>query len=277
MTALPTVDHAVIAHSDIERLVEMFEAAGFTTRYGGVHSNGITHNYTVGFDDGSYIELISTRDPDQTSPWWNDAIHGDAGPCAWALPVEDIETETERLADRGIAVDGPNYYTRERPDGVSVEWDLTVVGERELGATVPFLVRDRTPRDHRVPVADSVADTELVGLSEVIVGVTDPDTVVDRFLSVFESAPLERREQNDFAAELVRFAETPVTLAVPHEDTWLAERLDRFGPLPCAYLLESTDVDASIERFDLSPGKEWFDDEVRWFDIDVAGRLGIVS
>jgi hypothetical protein len=105
MMALPTIDHAVIAHSDIEWLAEAFEAAGLTTQYGGVHSNGITHNYTVGFDDGSYIELVSTLESEQTSPWWNDAIQGDAGPCAWALPVKDIETETERIADRDISVE----------------------------------------------------------------------------------------------------------------------------------------------------------------------------
>lgn len=68
------------------------------------------------------------------------------------LFVEDIEAETEGIADRGIAVDWLHHYQLERPDGTLVEWDLTVLGDQELGTVVPILVSDRTPREYRVNV-----------------------------------------------------------------------------------------------------------------------------
>lgn len=275
---MPTIDHVVFAGPDLERLREGFEAMGFRPEYGGEHSNGITHNYTVGFDDGSYVELISSLEPGQESPWWDTPIRNGAGPCAWALPVEDIEAETERLEALGIPVDGPTYYNRERPDGVLVEWDLTVVGDGELGSRLPFLVADRTPREHRITPSDGVRDTELVGVTEVVVCVADLEAAVDGVRRVFDTGAPERRDAPDFGGELAGFETAPVSLASPTaDDSWLVDRLDRFGDLPCAYLIGSEDVAASADRFALSEPNEWFGREVRWMDSDLPGRLGVVG
>ena len=277
---LPAVDHAVVAGSDLDALAAAFADAGLGTEYGGEHSNGVTHNRTLGFADGSYLELISTVEPGAESPWWDDAIRDDAGPCAWALAVAaaDIEAETERIADLGVPVDGPDYYARERPDGVVVEWDLAGVGEA-LGATLPFLVADRTPREYRIAEAESVAGSGITGVAEVVVCVPDLD-VAERFAAFFEADPPERGRHEGFGAELARFEDAPVTLAAPVEGAagaWLRDRLDRFGPLPCAYLLGSEDPDATAERVDLAGREGWFDGEVRWVDLDVPGRLGVLA
>ena len=273
---LPAVDHAVVAGSDLDVLGSAFADAGLETEYGGEHSNGVTHNRTLGFADGSYLELISTVEPGSESPWWNDAIHGDAGPCAWALPVADIEAETERVADLGVPVDGPDYHTRERPDGVTIEWDMTGVDD-SLGTTLPFFVADRTPREYRTTEAESVADTGLTGIAEVVICVPDLGSV-ERFASFFEAGEPERTTHEGFGAELARFAEAPVTLAEPlSDDSWLADRLDRFGPLPCAYLLGDEAPGTTAERVDLGTSESWFESEIRWVDLDVAGRLGVLG
>ncbi|PSQ09805.1 hypothetical protein BRC93_12015 [Halobacteriales archaeon QS_5_70_15] len=60
---LPAVDHAVVAGSDLDALGTAFADVGLETEYGGEHSNGVTHNRTLGFADGSYLELISTIEP----------------------------------------------------------------------------------------------------------------------------------------------------------------------------------------------------------------------
>jgi len=274
---LPAVDHAVVAGSDLDALAVAFADAGLETEYGGEHSNGVTHNRVLGFADGSYLELISTLEPGAESPWWNDAIHGDAGPCAWALPVSDIAGETARIADLGVPVDGPDHHTRGRPDGVTIEWDMTEVGE-SLGATLPFLVADRTPREYRITEAEGVVGSGITGIAEVVVCVPELDEAVERFGSFFEAGPPERTTHEGFGAELARFDGAPVTLAEPlSSDSWLAERLDRFGPLPCAYLLGSDDPDSTAERIDLGAPESWFDGEVRWIDLDVAGRIGVLG
>jgi hypothetical protein len=274
--ALPAVDHAVVAGSDLDALATAFADVGLETEYGGEHSNGVTHNHTLGFADGSYLELISTVEPGLESPWWNDPIHGDAGPCAWALPVADIGAETDRIESLGVPVEGPAHYTRERPDGVTIEWDLTEVGE-SLGATLPFLVADRTPREYRVTESESVAGSGLTGIEEVVVGVPDL-AAAERFASFFEVDPPERTDHEGFGATLARLEGAPVTLAAPlSEGSWLADRLDRFGPLPCAYLLGSADPVATAERVDLAGREDWFDGAVRWVDLDVPGRVGVLG
>lgn len=272
------VDHVVYADRDIERLRDAFASVGLDPTYGGEHSNGVTHNYTVGFEDGSYVELISKLDPDAESPWWDRQIDGDAGPAAWALYVEDIEAETDRVADLGVAVDGPRHYQRERPDGTLIEWDLTVVGEAELGTVVPFLVSDRTPREDRVNVDDELAATSLVGVVEVVVGVADVDEHVDTYRSLFDCGEPSVTEHEAFDARLARFEGAPATLAEPRSpSSWLDDRIAEFGALPCAYLVGTTDVAATVDRFDLSGPVPWFDDEVRWFDLPLSGRVGVVD
>lgn len=277
-SGLPAVDHAVVAGPDLDALASAFADAGLGTEYGGEHSNGVTHNRTLGFADGSYLELISTLEPGVESPWWNDPIHGDAGPCAWALavPSEDIGAEARRISDLGVPVEGPDHYTRERPDGVVVEWDLAGVGEA-LGATLPFLVADRTPREYRITEAESVAGSGITGIAEVVVCVPDLGWA-ERFAAFFGADPPERARHGGFGAELARFEDAPATLAAPLDGdagAWLRDRLDRFGPLPCAYLLGSEDPDATAERVALAGREEWFDDRVRWVDVDVPGRIGV--
>lgn len=273
------VDHVVFAGADIESMRSAFAGLGLDPEYGGEHSNGVTHNYMLGFPDGSYLELISTIDPGTESPWWNDPIHGDAGPCAWAIDVADIEAEAERIADLGIAVEGPTAYTRERPDGVAVEFDLAVLGGLDLGVTYPLVIHDRTPRSRRIDVAESVADTALTGVREVVIAVPDAEREVDAFRGLFDCEVSETVTVPEFGAELTRFDGAPVTLATPSDDeagTWLTERLDRFGSLPCAYLLGSEDSEETAERFDLSAPSAWGADEVRWLDLPLSGRLGVL-
>ncbi|WP_255197516.1 VOC family protein [Halorarius litoreus] len=272
------IDHVVYADQDIERMREAFEAVGLPSQYGGEHDNGVTHNYTIGFENGSYIELISKLDPDARSPWWDAQIDGDAGPAAWALFVDDIEAETERIADRGITVDGPTHYQRERPDGKLVEWDLTVVGDRELGTAVPFLVSDRTPRDRRVNISSEMADLPLEGVVEVVVGVPSIDEYVDRYRELFDCGAPTRVDTEDLDATLARFPETPATLAEQRgADGWLGERVEKFGPLPCAYLVGTDDLDAAAAHVNCGEPSAWGDTEVRWVDLSLPGRVGLVD
>ncbi|MEF8877736.1 MAG: VOC family protein [Haloarculaceae archaeon] len=275
------LDHAVIAGSDTGALCSAFAGIGLDPEYGGEHDNGVTHNYTLGFPDGSYLELISTVEPGAESPWWNDPIHGDAGPCAWALDVADVEAEAERIAGLGIPVEGPTSHTRERPDGATVEFDLAVPGDLGMGAKYPMLIHDRTPRSRRIAVAESVADTDLTGVREVVLAVPDVASEAETFAGLFDCEVPEPTAVPEFGARLARFDGAPVTLAEPKVgddggSSWLRDRLDRFGPLPCAYLLGSEAPDATAERFDLPAPSAWGTAEVRWFDLPLAGRLGVL-
>ncbi|QLG29038.1 VOC family protein [Halorarum halophilum] len=231
------IDHVTVAGRDLDALIEAFTDAGFPAEYGGSHSNGVTHMAVVGFRDGTYLELVSTIDPDAASPWWHDPIHGDGGPCAWAVQVEDIATASGTFRERGVAVDGPHEYERERPDGTLVEWELSFLEEGDPGSTLPFLIADRTPRERRVTPTGDLATSPIRGVDTVVLAVADLEAAVDRVRTAFRLDGPERGRLHSLDADVASFPGTPVALAEPRDEGWLADRLDRFGPRPAAYLL----------------------------------------
>jgi hypothetical protein len=230
------VDHVTVAGNELDRLTDPFTDAGFRVRYGGKHSNDITHMSLVGFRDGSYIELISTIEPGMDSPWWDEPIHGNGGPCAWAIAVDDIEATTADLRDRGVPVEGPEAYRRIREDGTVIEWDLTFLGAGDPGASLPFLISDRTPRERRVQPTDD-ATPSIVGVDTVVLGVPDLDAAVERFAAAFGLADPTIGQLTNPSADTAVFPGQPVALAQPRGEGRLADRIEEFEPLPVAYLL----------------------------------------
>ncbi len=274
------VDHVTIAGSHLASLEQAFAGAGLKPAYGGPHSNGITHMALLSFADGSYIELISTLEPGQTSPLWPAHIAGDGGPCAWAVEVDDVAAEAARLAALGVPVRGPLYLNRRRPDGVLVEWDLAFLGDREPGATLPFLIKDRTPREWRVPPATRLAEPGLRGIAMVMLGVEHLDRAVDLFRRVYGWPAPQTGEEAGLDVRLAHFPGTPVTLAAAAQrDSWLAERLAQFGESPCGFLLGAADVGAMARRFPLAGAGVWFGRRVMWFDpAALQGvKLGLIA
>lgn len=231
------IDHVTVAGHDLDRLVNTFDAAGFDVSYGGRHSNGVTHMSIVGFRDGTYLELISTLEPDTTSPWWNDPIQKDGGPCAWAIDVDDIETTTDTLADRGITVDGPTAYRRTREDGTLVEWDLTTLGPGDPGSLLPFLISDRTPRSCRVTTTGDVSSTPVRGVDTVVLGVWDVEDAIDQVETAVDVGTSRWGESRVLGARVASLPDRPVAFAEPQGDGWLADRLETFGSQPVGYLL----------------------------------------
>ena len=154
------IDHVSIAWSNLTFLQDAFESVGLKTDYGGVHSSGATHMSLLAFNDGSYIELISVVKPGSPSPSWGRQIAENGGPCAWAVRVDDLASEVQRIKSLGIPTIGPDDYYRERPDGVLVEWESAFIGDAGPGATLPFLIKDKTPREYRVKPSPSVSSSD---------------------------------------------------------------------------------------------------------------------
>ncbi|WP_394338428.1 VOC family protein [Halopenitus persicus] len=95
------IDHVTIAGRDLEQLTAAFTAAGLPAEYGGTHSNGVTEMSIVGFRDGSYLELVSTVEPGLESPWWDEPIRRNGGPCAWAPGSTTSRPQRRRFATAG--------------------------------------------------------------------------------------------------------------------------------------------------------------------------------
>jgi catechol 2,3-dioxygenase-like lactoylglutathione lyase family enzyme len=262
------IDHVTIAGSDLARLKQTMTSLGLSTDYGGPHSNNITHMALLGFNDGSYIELISTMQAGQGDAiFWGEFIVANGGPCAWAVQVDDVAAEVGRIAGLGIPINGPTYYHRRRPNGKLVEWDLAILGDEGTGARLPFIIKDITPRAWRVHPSASVADGLLTGIAAVILGVTDLPASSKLFQRVYHWPRPSIMEDLAFGARLAHFAGTPVFLATPLAgDNWLAQRLARFGNAPCGYLIGADSFEAARKRYGLISAGEWFGHPVAWFD-----------
>jgi hypothetical protein len=276
------IDHVTIAGMELDPMRRAFAEVGLATEYGGAHSGGVTHMALLGFDDGSYIELIAAADPGRANlsgTRWAAQIAGNAGPAAWAARVEDIAAESARILSLGVPVAGPIEMSRQRPDGALVEWELAFLGDQPAGAVLPFLIQDHTPRDRRVVPSPSVAGSELRGVARVVLGVHRIEPAAALFQRVY-GWPDPVVHQDGFDAQLAHFAGTPVILAAPAgNESWLAERLERFGEMPCAFLLGSVDIGVSAQRPRLERAGEWFGQRVAWFDrARLHGiRLGVIQ
>ena len=259
------IDHVSVAGRSLSKLQEAFSSSGMTTQYGGPHSGGITEMSLLGFDDGSYVELISTTKPGLVPTIWRRQIEGDGGPCAWAIMVDDIAAEVSKAKLLGITGNGPGDYSRKRPDGVTVEWELGFIGEQEPGAVLPFLIKDKTPRNLRVMPSPSVSGGPLKGVGAVVIGVEGLERPVRTFRELFGWGEPEKRADLWQGVELAAFPGTPVVLASPEGAGWLEQRLGRFGQSPCAFLFDTSDMKSAAARYHLGPGESWFGEDVlRW-------------
>lgn len=273
-----SVDHVTVAGRDLDALADAFAAAGLPAEYGGEHSNGVTHMSIVGFRDGSYVELISTVEPGTRSPWWDTSIHGDGGPCAWAVAVDDIDGASGTLRDRGVTVEGPTRFQRIRDDGTLVEWDLTFLGGGDPGATLPFLISDRTPRERRVRPTDTLVDSSVIGVDTVVLGVPDEADAIERLTRAFDVEVDDREAVELLGTEAVSFVDAPIVVVAPRGDCWLAERLGRFGPGPVAFILRTDPERGS--QFEAVERESVFGREIGWIPPTApVGRhyLGVVE
>lgn len=272
------IDHVTLAGPDLSRMQDAFATFGFATEYGGPHSNGITHMSQLGFDDGSYIELISTLAPWTQSPWWHAHIAGNAGPCGWAIEVPDVAAECAQLRACGQEVRGPIAMSRRRPDGAILEWDLAFIGEGEPGTVLPFIIKDRTPRFLRVRPSTSVSASELTGIAGICLCVQEVARTAALFNRCYGATPSAEFTIEQIAARAVHLVDTPVYLMSPASPgTSLAHRLAQFGECPCAYLIGSTDFAHTAARFNLSESMHWQSRRVAWFDSGKLENIGVIS
>jgi pimeloyl-ACP methyl ester carboxylesterase/catechol 2,3-dioxygenase-like lactoylglutathione lyase family enzyme len=276
------VDHATICGSELTAMLKAFESIGLRADYGGPHAS-YTHMALLGFDDGSYLELIAPVKPGEpappTSPWGK-LIAGNAGPCAWAVGPTDIHAEVERLNGAGVPASAPQHGSRKRPDGTLIEWATSAVGTASQGAVLPFMIQDRTPRALRVQPSASVKGSELTGVSAVLLGVKDLEASIALFRRAYGWPAPSIQEDSVLGARLAHFAGTPVILAAPlASGNWLSERLGRFGEAPIAFLIGSRNWETSQSRFPLGKPGQLFGRRVAWFDAGKlnGARLGIIE
>ncbi len=248
------VDHVTIAGRDLKAMQAEFARAGIRTEYGGKHTNGLTEMALASFADGSYLELIAAQDPrvGAAQHYWGKFIDGNAGPCAWAIRSDDLEDAAKRL-DAKVSSGG-----RKRPDGVLLQWHSAAIGLEVQGTFFPFMIHDDTERALRADPSGKPTMPEWRGVAEVYIAVRDLDEAVKRYRAAFQLAEPLKQFDKTLGAQTASFQGTPVVLASAHSG-WLADRVEKFGEAPCAFV---------IARSSATLGR------LRWLDIP-GMRIGV--
>ncbi|MEM9294013.1 MAG: VOC family protein [Acidobacteriota bacterium] len=277
------IDHVTLAGPDLSMLRARFAGVGLRTEYGGQHDNGVTHMSVLPFEDGSYIELISTVKAAQGSgsPLWAEFIEKDGGPCAWAVQTTEMDSMVQRLRRAKIAVHGPELMHRRTPEGEIARWRVAFLGDGGPGAVLPFLIEDLTPREVRVPPPPAedrldeegkIREDRVLGVAAAVLAVEDLEESADLFQRGFGMAPPTVMEDDAFEAKVALFRGTPVVLAQPlTAASPLRHRLDAYGQSPACFLLRTPDLALTRKRLEVKKTAPWLRGRVAWLSPDVLG------
>jgi len=280
-----SVDHVTMCGSDLDAMRRACEVIGLASEYGGPHANRATHMALVGFEDGSYLELIAPFAPEADATGmmggWAKYMRENAGPSAWAVASADIRTDVQHLRSAGILVRGPDPGGRTRADGAILQWETAMLGAGPAGTVLPFMIQDKTARSLRVQPSAALERSGITGVDAVVLGVRHLKEAAAQFRKAYGWADPVEEESPEFGARLAYFPGKPVVLAEaqPNENNWLSNRLERFGECPAAFLLSTPSLSNAVQRFRLQPAGAWFGRRLAWFDSTKLGpmRLGIIQ
>jgi len=100
--------------------------------------------------------------------------------------------------------------------------------------------------------------------------VKDLDAAIALYRRAYGLGAPQQQTDPAFGAKLVWFPDTPVILAAPdNAQSWLATRLQKFGEVPCAFILGAGKNPPAAKT-------NWFGKAVTWLAPDTLGwRLGV--
>jgi Glyoxalase-like domain len=139
------IDHLVVATPDLAASARWFDSEhGIALSPGGQHPGFGTRNLLSNLGGGTYLEVIGP-DPEQPTPP-QPRPFGVDGLAAqrligWAARVDGIEAAIEAANAVGWSVGSAVPMSRTRPDGVELNWSLTMPVLIAGLAVRPFLIQ----------------------------------------------------------------------------------------------------------------------------------------
>jgi hypothetical protein len=164
---VPTLlDHILLGCGDLQRGIDVVEQqTGVRAAFGGVHPGRGTQNALVSLGERRYLEIIAP-DPKQNGPTSHPQLATMTEPrlIGWAAHPGDLGALAKKLADAGVAFEGPTPGSRKRPDGRVLSWrTLTLKDDR--GGLLPFFIEWSADSKH--PSEDAPHGCRLDSFSAV--------------------------------------------------------------------------------------------------------------
>ena len=214
---------------------------GFTVVRGGKHPIG-TENALVAFDDGSYLELITFLKQATGHPW-QFAIEKGEGIIDFCMSTDDLAATVDLLRRAGAKINDPSPLTRDRPDGYHLSWVLAIP-QPPFNGQLPFLIKDDTPRDERVPRERSHRNG-AVGIRTLAIAVNDPGVTSRYYARALgrPGAPVHRPELDATGVSFTIGPNELQLLASKSEDGPLARWTRERGQSPYEIILARAGAD----------------------------------
>lgn len=158
---IQSIDHIVIAVRSLDSAIDSYRALGFTVVVGGKHPYG-SHNALIGFEDGSYIEVLGFYEESPAHPWWDLLHQRGGGLIDFCMATDDIRGDLVAFRAQGVSAGDLVEGGRSRPDGYHVRWINNKVGGQYQGV-IPFIIEDFTLRSERLP-AEKIHANGVTGI-----------------------------------------------------------------------------------------------------------------
>jgi catechol 2,3-dioxygenase-like lactoylglutathione lyase family enzyme len=237
------IDHVAIVVNELEAAIASYTRAGFTVVRGGKHPIG-THNALIALADGSYFELIAFLKSNSGHPWQS-ALEKGSGIVDFCMATDDLAADVELLRQAGAKVGNPSPLTRDRPDGYHLSWVLALPEPRFSGQ-VPFLIKDDTPRDERVP-RERAHRNGAGGIRTLAIAVEDFSVTSRYYARVLgrPGAPIGRPELEAAGVSFTIGPNEVQLLASKTHDGPLARWISHRGQAPFEVVLANARADAA--------------------------------
>ena len=232
------IDHLVVVAKDLEQAARDYEQLGFTVIPGGKHPVG-SHNVLISFSDGSYIEIIAFYREAQDHRWWKPLQKGERL-VDFCMQTNDLQADTRKLREAGVAINDPVPWSRTRPDGYELKWLLSLAQGGDRGVA-PFLIQDITAREERIPQTFNHKNN-ATGIDSLTIAVGTLSEVRRWYDAVLGFAGTAITDST-LGAEGLRYEVGPHTLdlLMPSKpESPLVNWLRNFGPSPYAAKLRSS-------------------------------------
>ena len=141
---LQSPDHLLIAAPDLDAGSDYAASLlGARPVAGGSHPGMGSRNALLGLEDDVYIEIIApdpAQSPDLPLARFLASLAEPALTWWCARSVDLIELKRQ-LGTRGIASGPVDAWSRERPDGTALKWQLLMPGDTPFGPLLPFFIQ----------------------------------------------------------------------------------------------------------------------------------------
>jgi hypothetical protein len=224
------IDHLVVVVPDLNGAIMSYTDLGFTVTPGGKHPIG-SHNALIAFADGSYIELIAFTARDSPHPW-NLLLQKGGGLIDFCAQSDDLSDTVASFRKAGVKMSEPFPLSRERPDGYTLRWTLSIP-QPPWNGIVPFLIEDETPREERVPQNTSHPNGAS-GIANLILAVTDRVELRRVYEAILQQTgePLISREFDALGFTFSIGRQNCVLASPKGSDGSIAKWLNHRGPSP---------------------------------------------